>query len=168
MTTVIKQASSSPANTRAVTLTTFPFLCKDDDFVKWKHFPRYWPFVRGIHRSPVISPRKGQWCGALVFSFYLRLNKWLSKQSWGWWFETLSRPLWRHCNERFKSYFTWALYSGTTLCVYVVSGTARALTSDAITRPTSTLDAIVTTRLRTSRPLTPLWPSTVGCNVRVK
>ena len=31
--------------------------------------------------------------------FYLRLNKRLSKQSWGWWLETLSRPLWRHCNE---------------------------------------------------------------------
>ena len=30
--------------------------------------------------------------------FDLRLNKLLSKQSWGWWFETLSRPLWRHCN----------------------------------------------------------------------
>ena len=30
--------------------------------------------------------------------FDLRLNKQLSKQSWGWWFETLSRPLWRHCN----------------------------------------------------------------------
>ena len=30
--------------------------------------------------------------------FYLRLNKRLSKQSWGWGFETLSRPLWRHCN----------------------------------------------------------------------
>ena len=30
----------------------------------------------------------------------LHLNKRLSKQSWGWWFETLSRPLWRHCNER--------------------------------------------------------------------
>ena len=30
--------------------------------------------------------------------FDLRLNKPLSKQSWGWWFETLSRPLWRHCN----------------------------------------------------------------------
>ena len=29
----------------------------------------------------------------------LRLNKRFSKQSWGWWFETLSRPLWRHCNE---------------------------------------------------------------------
>ena len=30
--------------------------------------------------------------------FDLRLNKLLSKQSWGWWFETLSCPLWRHCN----------------------------------------------------------------------
>ena len=25
-------------------------------------------------------------------------NKRLSKQSWGWWFETPSRPLWRHSN----------------------------------------------------------------------
>ena len=31
--------------------------------------------------------------------FDLRLNKRLSKQSWAWWFETLSRPLLRHCNE---------------------------------------------------------------------
>ena len=30
--------------------------------------------------------------------FDLRLNKRLSKQSWGWWLETLSPPLWRHCN----------------------------------------------------------------------
>ena len=30
--------------------------------------------------------------------FDLRLNKLLSKQSWGWWFETLLRPLWRQCN----------------------------------------------------------------------
>ena len=30
--------------------------------------------------------------------FYLRLNKRLSKQWWGWWFETPSRSLWRHCN----------------------------------------------------------------------
>ena len=30
--------------------------------------------------------------------FDLRLNKRLSKQSWGWWFEMPSRPLWRHCN----------------------------------------------------------------------
>ena len=36
-------------------------------------FPRYWPFVQGIHRSPVNSPHKGQ------------CNKRLSKQLWGWW-----------------------------------------------------------------------------------
>ena len=41
-----------------------------DDVMKLKHFPRYWPFVRGIHRSPVNSPHKGQWRGALVFSFH--------------------------------------------------------------------------------------------------
>ena len=74
-----------------------------DDVIKWKHFPRYWPFVRGIHRPPVNSPHKGQWRGALMFFFYLRLNKRLRKQSWGWWFETLSHPLWRHCNDHWDS-----------------------------------------------------------------
>ena len=38
----------------------------------WRHqmetFPIYWPLVRGIHRSPVDSPHKGQWRGALMFS----------------------------------------------------------------------------------------------------
>ena len=31
--------------------------------------------------------------------FDLRPNKRLSKQSWGWWFETLSCSLWRHRND---------------------------------------------------------------------
>ena len=39
-----------------------------DDVIKWKHFSRYWPFVRGIHRSPVNSAHKGQWRGALMFT----------------------------------------------------------------------------------------------------
>ena len=39
-----------------------------DDVIKWKHFPRYWHFVRGIHWSPVDSPHKGQWREALMFS----------------------------------------------------------------------------------------------------
>ena len=64
--------------------------------IKWKHFPRYWPFVRGIHRSPVNSPHKGKWRGALMFPL---ICVWInSKQSWDWWFETLSRLVWRHCN----------------------------------------------------------------------
>ena len=39
-----------------------------DDVIKWEHFLHYWPFVRGIHRSPVNSPHKGQWSRALMFS----------------------------------------------------------------------------------------------------
>ena len=31
-----------------------------DDVIKWKHFPRYWPFVRGIHRSPQNSTSKSR------------------------------------------------------------------------------------------------------------
>ena len=39
--------------------------------------------------------------------FDLRLNKRLSKQSWGWWFEALSRPLWRHCNDQWSGSMQW-------------------------------------------------------------
>ena len=50
-----------------------------DDVIKWKHFPRYWPFVRGIHRSPVNSPHKGQWHGALMFSLIcIWINVWVN------------------------------------------------------------------------------------------
>ena len=50
-----------------------------DDVIKWKHFPRYWPFVRGIHRSPVNSPHKGQWRGALMFTLICaRIKGWVN------------------------------------------------------------------------------------------
>ena len=41
-----------------------------DDVIKWKHFPHYWPFVRGIHRSPVNFLHKSQWRGALMFFLF--------------------------------------------------------------------------------------------------
>ena len=47
------------------------------DVIKCKHFPRYWSFVRGIHRSPVNSLHKGQWRGALMFSsICVGINGW--------------------------------------------------------------------------------------------
>ena len=50
-----------------------------DDVVKWKHFPRHWPFVREIHRSPVNFPHKGQWRGALMFySICAFINGWVN------------------------------------------------------------------------------------------
>ena len=49
------------------------------DVIKWKHFPRKWPFVRGIHRSPVNSPHKGQWHGTLMFSLICAwINGWVN------------------------------------------------------------------------------------------
>ena len=50
-----------------------------DDVIKWKYFPRYWPFMRGIHQSSVNSPHK--WPVKRIFCvfFDLRLNKRLSK-----------------------------------------------------------------------------------------
>ena len=58
--------------------------------IKWKYFPRYWPFVRGIHRSSVNSLHKGQWRGALMFSWiYARINGWVNNREAG--------DLRRHC-----------------------------------------------------------------------
>ena len=55
-----------------------------DDVIKWKHFPRNWPFVRGIHRSPVNSPHKGQWRGALMFSLIcVWINYWVNNREAG-------------------------------------------------------------------------------------
>ena len=71
--TVMKETIKSPLMMK--TATTGPSagavritkLAVHDDVIKWKHFPRYWPFVRGIHRSTVNPPQKGQWCRALMF-----------------------------------------------------------------------------------------------------
>ena len=89
--------------------------------------PHYWPFIKGIYSSPkykivpfMMTPSNGNIFRVIghfagnspvtsefpsqrpvtqsfdVF-FDLRLNKRLSKQLWGWWFETPSHSLWHHC-----------------------------------------------------------------------
>ena len=69
-----------------------------DDVIKWKHFPRYWPFVQGNSLVPGEFPTQRPVTRSFDVFFDLRLNKRLSKQSWGWWLEMLSCPLWRHRN----------------------------------------------------------------------
>ena len=55
-----------------------------DDVIKWKYFPRYWPCGRGIHRSPVNSPHKGKWRGALTFCLICaRINGWVNTREAG-------------------------------------------------------------------------------------
>ena len=49
-------------------LKGFHAVPQHDDVIKWRHSPGYWPFVRGIHQSPVNSPHKDHWRGAWMFS----------------------------------------------------------------------------------------------------
>ena len=52
--------------------------------IKSKHLPRYWIFVRGIHRSLVNSPHKGQWRGPLMFSLICAwINNWVNNRKAG-------------------------------------------------------------------------------------
>ena len=66
------------------TLTTAFSSTANGDFIKRKHFLRYWPFLRGIHGSHVKSPHKGQWRGALIFSLICaRINGWVNNRKAG-------------------------------------------------------------------------------------
>ena len=51
-----KTLAISEVGAHSIRLLPRPF--SHDDVIKWKHFLRYWPFVRGIHRWPVSSPHK--------------------------------------------------------------------------------------------------------------
>ena len=62
-----------------------------------------------VGNSSVNYTHKGQWRKALVFSLICALNKRLSKQSWGWWFETPPRSLWRHCNGGCLPHTRWLM-----------------------------------------------------------
>ena len=52
-----------------------------DDVIKWKYFPRYWPFVREIHRSLLSFIAQRPVMRSFDAFVDLRLNKRLSKQS---------------------------------------------------------------------------------------
>ena len=55
-----------------------------DDVIKWEHFPRSWHFLWRIHRSPVNSPHKSQWRGAVMFSLTCAwLNGWVNNREAG-------------------------------------------------------------------------------------
>ena len=63
-----------------------------DDVIKRKHFPHYWSLVRGIHWSPVDSPHKGQWSGAVMFSL-------ICTWTHGWANNREAGDLRRHCDH---------------------------------------------------------------------
>ena len=74
-----------------------------DDVIKWKHFPRYWPFVWGIDWSPMNFPHKGLWRGALVFSL---ICAWIS----GWVNNRKADDL-RHHRAHYDVTVMWKVYT---------------------------------------------------------
>ena len=69
-------------------------------FPWWRHQMETFSALLAIcaGNSPVPGEFPAQRPVTRSFDVFFDLNKRLSKQSWGWWFQTLSRPLWRHCH----------------------------------------------------------------------
>ena len=67
-----------------------------DDVIKWKHFPRHWPFVRGIHRCRWIPHTKASnaelWCflWSAIISLMIISISWISVVFTGFWLHTLN------------------------------------------------------------------------------
>ena len=87
------------------------------DFTWWRHqmerFSAQLAICAGNSPVPGEFPTQRPVTRSFDVYFDLRPNKRLSKQSWGWWFETLSCPLWRHRNEldAHSLSWEWQIYS---------------------------------------------------------
>ena len=82
---------------------TLPFpITGIDKCVWWRHQMEAFSALLAICAGnlPVTGefPTQRPVTRSLYVFFDLRLSQRLNKQTWGWWFETPSRPLWRHCN----------------------------------------------------------------------
>ena len=100
-----------------------------DDVIKWKHFPSYWPFVRGIHRSPVNFLHKGQWRGGLMFSFICAwINRWVNNGEAGdlrryrAHYDVIVMPFknYKHCYYLHHTPSPWISRIGYVFCFFFV------------------------------------------------
>ena len=73
------------------------------DVIKLEHFCALLALCAGNSSVSGEFPSQRPLTRSFGVFFDLRLNKRLSKQSWGWWFETPSHRLWRHCNVNASS-----------------------------------------------------------------
>ena len=73
-----------PATERRRYLIGWVHIQNHNDVIKWKHFPCYWPFVRGVHWSSMDSSHKSQWRGALKFPLICAwTNDWANNRDAG-------------------------------------------------------------------------------------
>ena len=75
-----------------------------DDVIKWNHFTRHWPFVRGIHRSPEFPSHRPV---TQSFNIFWSVSEQTVEQTIEtWWFGTPLCSLWRHRNSFFSAFVT--------------------------------------------------------------
>ena len=105
----------TPSNINCTYELFFPLYSQDSSW--WRHQMETFSALLAIcaGNSPVIGEFPAQRPVTRCFDdfFHLRPNKWLNKQWWGWWFETPSHPLWRHCNLLFE--VCSGIYSWSTI-----------------------------------------------------
>ena len=116
----------SSSRNKWVSMTFMWSHCNDDSW--WRHQMETFSGLLAIcaGNSPVPGEFHAQRPVTRSFDFFfdLRLNKWLSKQSWGWRFETLSQPFRRHCNVIPHSYNSWWAISS-----FIITVSPRILTN---------------------------------------
>ena len=128
----------------------------------WRHQMETFSALQAIcaGNSPVTGefPTKRPVTRSYDVCFDLRLKKRLSKQWWGWWFETQLRPLWRHCDTIGKLWGTWHMK-------YKVQGVALILCAWKPQSFLSMYTAIMLEMLRTHRKhIVILLPLTIAFN----
>ena len=97
------RARDEPAATPLAPANWWYMLCKHATISWWRHEMKTFSALLAISAGNLLVtgefPAQRPVTRRFGAFFYLRLNNRLSKQSWGWWFGTPSRPLWRHCND---------------------------------------------------------------------
>ena len=88
-----------PQVTFVLTQRGGPIQRPETDSTWWRHQMETFSALLAICAVPGEFPAQRPVARSFDVFFDLRLNKQLSKQSWGGWFETLSCPLWRHCYD---------------------------------------------------------------------
>ena len=120
------------------------WLVRRRDITWWRHQMETFSALLALcsGNSPVTGEFLTQRPVTRSFDVFLdqRLNKRLSKQSWGWWFETPSRTLWRHCND---DGFLSRRIRNTQLCCFLCRQ-PEFLTNNRVTGDWGRYDTYVT------------------------
>ena len=104
---VCQEASCTVISYTMMTSSNGSFFCVTGPLCGEVTGHRWIPLTKASDAELWCFLRSAPWIIGWVISSACALNNRLSKQSWGWWFETTLRSLWRHCSDN------WLMYNRT-------------------------------------------------------